>query len=70
VSKVCQYLKLSHCAPKQSLCAQLCSHLFGYHYENYAGIIHQGLHIFSSIVWRTGTSMMRQAIELKLLPLI
>jgi len=34
---VCQYLKLSHYA-------QLCSHLFGYHYaQNYAGIILHGL---------------------------
>jgi len=37
-------LKLSHYTPKQSYCAQLCSHLFGYHCaQNYAGIICQGL---------------------------
>jgi len=31
-------------ATKQSQYAQLCSHLFGYHYaQNYAGIIRQGL---------------------------
>ena len=41
---MCQYLKLSHYALKQSHYAQLCSHLFGYHYaQNYAGIIRQGL---------------------------
>jgi len=44
VSKVCQYVKLSHYAPKQCYYAQLCSHLSGYHYaQNYAGIIRQGL---------------------------
>ena len=43
VSKVSQYLKLSHYAPKHSHYAQLCSHLFGYHYaQNYAIIIYQG----------------------------
>jgi len=41
---MCQYLTLSHYAPKKSHNAQLCSHLFGYHYaENYASIIRQGL---------------------------
>ena len=39
MSKVGQYLKLSPYA-------QLCSHLFGYHYaQNYAGIVCQGLQV-------------------------
>ena len=44
MSKVCQYLKLSHYALKQSDYAQLCPHLFDYNYaQNYASIFHQGL---------------------------
>ena len=42
MSKVCQYLHPSCYTHKHH--AQLCSHLFGYHYaQNYASIIHQGL---------------------------
>jgi len=41
MSKVCQNLKMS---PKHSHCAQLCSHLYAYHYaQNHAIIIRQAI---------------------------